>query len=45
MELNFTRGMFTEAELEAAIIDLYQKQDYDYVLDETIHRGFEEILL
>lgn len=45
MELNFTRGMFTEAELEAAIIDLYQKQDYDYVLGETIHRGFEEILL
>ncbi|NLO38890.1 MAG: type I restriction endonuclease subunit R [Ruminiclostridium sp.] len=37
--------MFTEAELEAAIIDLYQKQDYDYVLGETIHRGFEEILL
>ena len=45
MDLNFTRGMFTEAELEAAIIDLYQKQDYDYVLGETIHRGFEEILL
>jgi type I restriction enzyme R subunit len=37
--------MFTEAELEVAIIDLYQKQDYDYVLGETIHRGFEEILL
>ena len=45
MDLNFTRGMFTEAELEAAIIDLFQKQDYDYVLGETIHRGFEEILL
>lgn len=45
MDLNFTRGMFTEAELEVAIIDLYQKQDYDYVLGETIHRGFEEILL
>jgi len=45
VDLNFTRGMFTEAELEAAIIDLFQKQDYDYVLGETIHRGFEEILL
>ncbi|GEM_PF-2071436 len=45
MDLNFVRGMFTEAELEAAIIDLFQKQDYNYVLGETIHRRFEEILL
>lgn len=45
MDLNFVRGQFTEAELEAAIIGLFQAQDYDYVLGETIHRGFKEILL
>lgn len=45
MELNFIRGQFTEAELESAIIKLFTDQDYDYILDETIHRGFEEILL
>ena len=45
MDLNFVRGQFTEAELEAAIIGLFTKQDYDYVLGETIHRGLEEILL
>lgn len=45
MDLKFVRGQFTEAELEAAIIGLFQAQDYNYVLGETIHRGFEEILL
>lgn len=45
MDLNFNRGLFTEAELEAAIISLFQEQDFDYVLGETIHRGFEDILL
>ena len=45
MNLNFVRGQFTEAELESAIISLFTEQDYDYVLGETIHRGFEEILL
>jgi type I restriction enzyme R subunit len=45
VNLNFVRGQFTEAELESAIISLFTEQDYDYVLGETIHRGFEEILL
>jgi hypothetical protein len=45
VDLNFVRGQFTEAELELAIIGLFQEQDYDYVLGETIHRGFEDILL
>ena len=45
MDLNFATGQFTEAELESAIISLFTEQDYDYVLGETIHRGFEEILL
>lgn len=45
MDLNFIRGQFTEAELESAIISLFTEQGYDYVLGETIHRGFEEILL
>ena len=45
MDLNFIRGQFNEAELEAAIISLFHERDYDYVLGETIHRGFEEILL
>lgn len=43
--MNFIRGQFTEAELESAIIKLFTDQDYDYILGETIHRGFEEILL
>lgn len=45
MDLSFVRGQFTEAELESAIISLFTEQYYDYVLGETIHRGFEEILL
>ena len=45
MDLNFFRGLFTEAELESAIISLFNEQGYDYVLGETIHRGLEEILL
>ncbi len=45
MDLNFVRGQFTEAELESAIISLFTEQEYDYILGETIHRGFEEILL
>ena len=45
MDYNFVRGQFTEAELEAAIIGLFQEQDYVYVTGDTIHRGFEETLL
>jgi type I restriction enzyme R subunit len=45
VDLNFVRGHFTKSELESAIIGLFQEQDYDYVLGETIRRGFEDILL
>jgi type I restriction enzyme R subunit len=45
VDLNFIRRQFTEAELESAIIGLFEEQDYDYVLGETIRRGFDEILL
>jgi type I restriction enzyme R subunit len=45
VDLKFVRGQFTEAELESAIISLFTEQEYDYILGETIHRGFEEILL
>ena len=45
MDLSFIRGQFTEAQLEEAIISLFQEQDYKYVHGETIHRGFDEILL
>ena len=45
MDYNFVRGQFTESELEAAIIGLFQEQDYAYVPGDTIHRGFEETLL
>ncbi|MBU7006682.1 hypothetical protein [Phosphitispora fastidiosa] len=39
MDLNFIRGQFTEAELEAAIIGLFQEQDHDYVLGERLDRS------
>ena len=45
MDYNFVRWQFTESELEAAIIGLFQEQDYAYVPGDTIHRGFEETLL
>jgi len=45
VDLSFIRGQFTEAQLEEAIISLFQEQDYKYVHGETIHRGFDEILL
>jgi len=45
LDYNFVSGQFTEAELEVAIIGLFQEQDYDYVPGGTIHRGFEETLL
>ena len=45
MTINFTKGQFTEAQLEEAIISLFKAQDYNHVQGETIHRSFEEILL
>lgn len=43
--MNFVRGQFTEAELEAAIIDLFKAQGYKHIYGETLHRKFEDILL
>jgi type I restriction enzyme R subunit len=45
VEYKFITGQFTEAELEAAIIGLFQNQGYDYVLGETINRPFTDIIL
>ena len=45
MDWSFVRGQFTEAELESALINLFTQQEYEYVLGESIHRAFEEILL
>jgi type I restriction enzyme R subunit len=45
MKADFVKGQFTEAELEAAIISLFQEQDYISVHGEIIHRSFAEILL
>ncbi len=45
MKAEFVKGQFTETELESAIISLFQEQDYIYIHGETIHRGFEELLL
>jgi len=45
VDLNFIRGQFTESQLEEAIISLFQAQNYGYIHGETIHRGFDEILL
>lgn len=45
MDYEFVRGQFTEAQLEAAIIEIFQQQGYIYVHGEKIHRQYEEILL
>ncbi|MCL2378185.1 MAG: HsdR family type I site-specific deoxyribonuclease [Defluviitaleaceae bacterium] len=45
MDLNFVRGQFTEAELEKAIIALFEKQDYTYICGSTMHRKYEDVLI
>ena len=45
MDYEFVKGQFTEAQLEAAIIEIFRQQDYIYVHGEKIHRQYEEILL
>lgn len=45
MDYFFEKGKFTEDQLEQAIIELFEKQGYDYVLGENIHRQYEDILL
>ena len=41
----FIKRKFAEAELENAIIELFQQQGYEYVHGEKIHRRYEDILL
>lgn len=45
MDYEFIRGQFTEAELESAIITLFEQQGYGYVHGDSIHRHYEDILL
>jgi hypothetical protein len=33
VDLNFIRGQFTEAELESAIISLFEMQDYEHKIN------------
>lgn len=41
----FTKGSFTEAELEEAIIALFQAEGYAYTNGSILQRSYEEILL
>ena len=36
---------FTEAQLEEAIIELFQEQGYDYINGDKLHRKYDDILL
>jgi len=36
---------FTEAQLEEAIIELFQEQGYDYINGDKLHRKFDEVFL
>lgn len=45
MDYEFIKGQFTEAELESAIITLFEQQGYDYVHGDSIHRRYEDTLL
>lgn len=41
----FEYGKFTEAELEKAIIEIFEQQGYDYVQGKNINRKYDDILL
>ena len=45
MDYEFIRGQFTEAELESAIITLFEQQGYSCVHGDSIHRRYGDILL
>ena len=45
MDYTFVKGQFTEAELESAIISLFEEQGYSYVHGEGINRSYEDILI
>ena len=44
-DYKFIKGNFTEAQLEEAIIELFQAAEYDYTDGNTLRRDDEEILL
>lgn len=45
MDYHFTKGNFTESELEKAIIELFKQQGYTYLHGDEIHRPFKDVLL
>ncbi len=45
MDYSFEKGKFTEDDLEHAIIELFEEQDYTYVNGEAMHRRFEDVLI
>lgn len=45
MDYIFEKGKFTEDELEKAIIELFEQEEYTYVHGDNIHRDYEDILL
>lgn len=45
MDYFFTKGKFTEAELERAIIELFRQQGYEYTYGEALHRELDTVLL
>lgn len=45
MDYTFVKGQFTEAELESAIISLFEEQGYMYVHGDGIDRSYGDILI
>ncbi len=45
MDYIFEKGMFTEDDLEQAIIQLFKDEHYDYVHGDDIHRKLEEVII
>jgi len=45
VDYSVINGNFVEENLEQAIISIFQKQCYTYVLGENINRRYEDILL
>ncbi len=45
MDLEFENGKFNEDELEYSFIELFQQLGYEYLLGESIHRHFKDVLI
>ena len=45
MDDNFEKGSFTEGELENAIINLFELQEYTFIPGDEIQRKYEDVLL